>query len=258
MILRQQTNGWLLYWCLTWYYLKISFTLAFPIPSKKFPSLIQLTFLYFDCFNVQNITPTAVKVEHFTDLVRTFQLPPILSLTGRQIDVEKLWYSAMDLVEARAKFKVSSSRCLLDLKFNFKYGLLEMPLLVLNNLTEALIQNLMALELFRHGENKYIMDYFYILGFLVNTNKDMDLLCDKGIVVNYLRDNKAATSMVKNLCTNFSWTCMNSDYNNICKALNAFYEKPLHRWKAFLTHEYFSTPLKVASSIPGLWKLLRK
>ena len=73
-----------------------------------------------------------------------------------------------------------------------------MPLLVLNNLTEALIQNLIALELFRHGENKYIMDYFYILGFLVNTNnKDMDLLCDKGNVVNYLRDNKAATSMVK-------------------------------------------------------------
>ena len=90
-----------------------------------------------------------------------------------------------------------------------------MPLLVLNNLTEALIQNLIALELFRHGENKYIMDYFYILGFLVNTNnKDIYLLCDKGIVVNYLRDNKAATSMVKNLCTNFSWLCMNSDYNN--------------------------------------------
>ena len=37
---------------------------------------------------------------------------------------------------------------------------------------------------------------------------------------------------------------MNSDYNNICRELNAFYEKPLHRWKAFLRHEYFSTPLK--------------
>lgn len=158
----------------------------------------------------------------------------------------------MDLVEAGVKFKVSSSRCLLDLKFNFELGLLEMPLLVINNHTEALIRNPMALELFRHGEKNYIMDYFYILNFLVNNAKDMDLLCDKGIVVNYLSDNKAATSMVKNPCTNFSWSCMNSDYNNICRELNAFYEKPLHRWKAFLRHEYFSTPLKVASSIPCL------
>ena len=59
--------------------------------------------------------------------------------------MEKLWYSEMDLVEAGVEFKVSSSRCLLELKFNFKYGLLKMPLLVLNNHTEALIQNLMAL-----------------------------------------------------------------------------------------------------------------
>ena len=184
---------------LPFFVLKILFTLAFPSPSKKFLSLIQLTFLYFDCFNVQNITSIDVKieVEHFTDLVRTFQLPPIPSLTGRQIDVEKLWYSAMDLVEAGVKFKVSSSRCLLDLKFNFEYRLLEMPLLVINNHTEALTQNLMALELFRHGEKKYIMDYFYILNFLVNNTKDMDLLCDKGVMVNYLSDNKAATSMVK-------------------------------------------------------------
>ena len=68
---------------LPFFVLEILFTLAFPSPSKKFPSLIQLTFLYFDCFNVQNITPIDVKIEHFTDLVRTFQLPPIPSLTGR-------------------------------------------------------------------------------------------------------------------------------------------------------------------------------
>ena len=158
----------------------------------------------------------------------------------------------MDLVEAEVKFKVSSSLCLLDLKFNFEYGLLKMPLLVINNHTEALIRNLMALELFCHREKKYIMDYFYILNILINNTKYMDLLCNNGIVVNYLSDNKAAKSMVKNLCTNFSWSCMNSDYNNICRELNAFYEKPLHMWKAFFKHEYFSTPLKVASSIPGL------
>ena len=68
---------------LPFFVLEILFTLAFPSPSKKFPSLIQLTFLYFDCFNVQNITPIDVKIEHFTDLVRTFQLPPIPSLKGR-------------------------------------------------------------------------------------------------------------------------------------------------------------------------------
>ena len=49
------------------------------------------------------------------------------------------------------------------------------------------------------------------ISLIINTSKDVDLLCDKGIFINYLGDSDAAASAVKNLNTNILWTYMNSD-----------------------------------------------
>jgi len=49
---------------------------------------------------------------------------------------------------------------------------------------------------------------------------------------------------------------MNSDYYDLCKELNVFYEKPWHRWKATLKHEYFSTPWGMTSTIAAIFLLV--
>ncbi|KAK7852372.1 hypothetical protein CFP56_039149, partial [Quercus suber] len=55
---------------------------------------------------------------------------------------------------------------------------------------------------------------------LIDTTKDMDLLCQKEILVNYLGDSNKATSAVSNLNTEILWFDMNSDYKRICKELS--------------------------------------
>ncbi|KAM4126182.1 hypothetical protein ACB094_01G368800 [Castanea mollissima] len=233
--------------------LKKLFKLVYPKLSNSF-SLIDLTFKFFEHFNVQKIPPKNVKIEHFTDLIRIFQLPQLQSLPKRQTGSEMvtLSYSATQLHEAGVKFQVNSSKCLLDITFDFKNGVLEMPCLELYDETEALIRNVMAFEQSCFGEKIFITDYFFFLDDLVNTTKDIDLLCDKRIIRNYLGDNKAATSLVNKLGINVSWSGINPNYNRIFKELIAFCEKPWHKWKATLRHQYFSTPWRTASTIAAI------
>ena len=168
---------------LPFFVLEKLFNLIYPNCSNS-SSLIDLTFKFFDDFNVQEVTPKNVQIEHFTDLIRIFQLPQLQSLPKRQTgsEIVTLLYSATQLHEAGVKFRVNSSKCLLDITFEIKNGVLEMPRLELHDGTETLIRNVMALEEFLYPTNKCVTDYFIFLDDLVNTAKDMDLLCNKKIV----------------------------------------------------------------------------
>ena len=130
--------------------------------------------------------------------------------------------------------------------------MLEIPRLELYDQTEALIRNVMAFEQYCSGEKTYLRDYFVFLDRLVNTTRDIDFLCDKRIIRNYLGDNDAATSLVNKLNINVHWSSKNPNHNCICKQLNDFYEKPWHKWKATLWHQYFSTPWRSASTIAAI------
>ena len=107
------------------------------IPNdSNFPSLIQLAFYFFKSLNIHNKAPH-VEIQHFTDLLRFFQLPPpnkLLSYRETKMVFHK--YSATQLREAGVTFKVASSKCVLDL--NFKKGVLEIPLSKFQDCTEVL------------------------------------------------------------------------------------------------------------------------
>lgn len=96
---------------------------------------------------------------------------------------------------------------------------------------------------------------------LINTIEDINLLCDRGILVNRLGDNKAALSLVKKLITNIKLSDMNSDFTIICEGLNEFYKKPFHRLKATLSvttlkNQYFDNPWRGAGTIAACLLLL--
>ena len=239
---------------LPFFVLEELYSIAIPSGPKS-RSLMELTIDFFDHYNIQNMSHEEIstgEISHFTDLLRIFQLCCPLDLPKRTQGVGKPSYSATLLHEAGVKFRVSSEKSLLCISFDLKDGELEIPRLTLFNYTEVLIRNIIALEQSHYLGNTYVTDYFVILDFLINTTKDMDLLCDKGIVDNYLGDNKAATSLINNLNTNIVWFDMNRKYKHICKRLNKFYEKPWHRWKASLRHRYCNTPWRAASTFAAI------
>ncbi|XP_075650444.1 UPF0481 protein At3g47200-like isoform X1 [Castanea sativa] len=218
-------------------------------------TLMELAFDFFQCYNFQNMAFQELdsEIEHFTDLVRLFYLGKCEDLPERSSGGAKLAYSATQLHEAGVKFEKATKRYrrnrgFLDLRFDSKNGVLEIPCITLNDEKIRLIRNISALEQSSFVGHTYVTDFFVILDFLINTSKDVDLLCDKGILVNYLGDSKAAATVVNSLNTNILWDYMNPRYSKICEDLNAFYKKRWHRWRATLCRQYFSTPWRAAST----------
>uniref|UniRef100_A0A2N9HR53 Uncharacterized protein n=1 Tax=Fagus sylvatica TaxID=28930 RepID=A0A2N9HR53_FAGSY len=238
--------------------------LALPSKSNSIP-LIQLTFEFFEELNIHK-SPN-VKIKHFTDLLRFFQLPPTNKLPKRIPNPIFPKYSVTQLHEAGVKFKVASRRrdekvstkCVRDevpsrriLDLSFKNGVLEIPHSEFSDSTEALVRNIMALEQCDYISETYVTDFYSILDDLINTNEDVELLINKGILVNYLGDNNAVRSLINNLNRGIIFQNMNSEFCHLCEDLNEYYEQPWHRWKAMLRHQYFSTPWRSASTVAAI------
>jgi hypothetical protein len=250
MISNIANDMWLLENQLPFFVIKEIFDFAFAY--SNFPSFAQLTFKFFSVYNTQEMSPDSnLEIIHFLDLLRTFFLPQSLRLPQRGNDIggEHL-YTASQLHDTGVKFKVGSSKCLLDLKF--KDGVLEIPCLKLYNNTESLFRNLVALEQCLYLLDAYVSDYISLLDFLIDTVKDVDLLVRKRILVHALGDSNAVTTLVNNLDTNVSHWYSNSIYCDLYKDLNTFYEDPRHIWKATLRRDYFSTPWITASTVAAI------
>ncbi|KAL4655112.1 hypothetical protein ACB092_01G427300 [Castanea dentata] len=200
------------------------YLVAFPCLSNTYPFhssnhvLIELTFKYFGRYNIQckHARPD-VKIEHFTDLLRIFHLPPPEQLPNRDTKLIKHLYSATHLHKAGVKFEVENRSCL-DIKF--EKGVLKIPCFEVDDYKEVVIRNIMALEQTRHITSAYISDYYFMLDLLINTKRD-------GI----------------------TGVRMRAHYVDLSKKLDNFYKNPWHNWKATLRRRYFSTPWRTTSTI---------
>ena len=228
--------------------------LAFPSLSgfSNYDALLKLSIKYFGpsfIFQFRDDLPN-VEIYHFTDLLRTVQLPPPKKQPERSCKVICLMYTATQLHEAGVKFEFGTSEGCFEIKF--EKGVLKIPSLELNDWTEVLIRNIMALEQICYIDDAYFTDYFLLMDSLINTIKDVDLLCDEKILFNCLGDNDAAKSMINRLNNGITWVTKRDDYIDLCKKLNSFYEKPWHSWKATLRRQYFSTPWRAASTVAAI------
>ncbi|KAG6701217.1 hypothetical protein I3842_08G154600 [Carya illinoinensis] len=226
--------------------LDILFSLACA-PDDEYPSFTLLAIDFFERIRAQKLPQNLeADARHFADLARAFFLPSLKLLRQRNLVCADHLYTASQLYEAGVKFKVSSSKCLLDLKFT--KGTLEIPCVKLYNQTETRYRNIIAFEQCHYPYESHFTNYIVLLSFLINTSKDVDLLIRKGIIINGLGSSNAVASFLNNLGTNVVYDGRNSAYCELFEDLNAFYENPKNTWKATLKRDYFSTPWRIAST----------
>ncbi|XP_037494250.1 putative UPF0481 protein At3g02645 [Jatropha curcas] len=118
--------------------------------------------------------------------------------SGQRMMLIESLYSATKLHEAGVKFKVDKKAWPLDIKF--ERGELKMPRFEVHDGTERLIRNLMAFEQCHYPNDPYICEYILILDFLVDTERDVELLIQNGIITNLLGECKSVARMVNKLC----------------------------------------------------------
>ncbi|XP_061370443.1 UPF0481 protein At3g47200-like [Gastrolobium bilobum] len=221
------------------------------LPSRQHPSFVDLTFEYFEECNRHNMKHTD-SMKHFTDLLRIFFLPQLDGRPERSKDelITHL-FSATELDEAGVKFRVKKEKShLFDLKFSGRY--LEIPKFSVEDDTESLFRNMMALEQCHYPSETYITDYVVVLDYLINTSKDVDVLVQNGIIINMLGDSSAVAKLFNGLCNSIVLTNCNSDYIRISEELNAYYKHPWNSAKATLRRDYCNTPWQMVASIAAI------
>ncbi|KAJ7966156.1 hypothetical protein O6P43_015672 [Quillaja saponaria] len=233
------------------------FNVAFASRSSYPTSFLDLAFEFYsgECFTHtknQQLSPSPdMNIKHFTDLIRYFQLPPPKRQQSRSdFAPPRQLPSITELKEAGVNFEPSSEECLLDLKFSGK--VLKIPSFVVDDRTETVFRNVMALEQCHYPCDSYITDYIVLLDFLISTAKDVDILVKEDIITNYLGDSNRVADLFNNLWKNVTHSNFNQEYLELCEKLGEFYKNPWHKRKATLKRDYFGTPWMTAASIAGI------
>ncbi|BAU02060.1 hypothetical protein LR48_Vigan10g129900 [Vigna angularis] len=229
-----------------------------PVTDFDSLSFLGITFQYFRKYNYMNINENAIESpKHFTDLLRTFMQPSKIcheNLKGGYM--VKHLPSASQLSEVGLIFKASSNKCLFDFKYHRLRGVMEMPCLTIDDRTEIRLRNILALEQCHYVLSPNITQYLFFLYFLIKTEKDVNILIDKKIIVNWMSDAGAVAKMFNYLCSNVIVSYISEEYCLLYDDLIKFHENPRNKYKAIFYHEYFNTPWKKASTTAAVLLLL--
>lgn len=121
-----------------------------------------------------------------------------------------------------------------------------MPKLTILELTEPLFRNLIAFEQCYHGRSPKITSYALLMDNLIGSSKDIDFLCEKKIVDNWLNSEDAAQFFNKLYSDTF---VKQFYYGELCAEVNGYYKITWHKWLEKLKRHYLSNPWKVTSVV---------
>ncbi|OAY55411.1 hypothetical protein MANES_03G151900v8 [Manihot esculenta] len=145
---------------------------------------------------------------------------------------------AIELREAGIKFKSIETHNLFAI--SFVNGVIEIPKIEITDFTECVLRNLVAYEQLPFGSPKYFSEYVGIMNSLIDSAKDVELLCRKGIIDNWMGDDETVAILFNNLGKHVFYE--RALYPDIVNNVNEHYKKRSNLWMAKLRHDYFQSP----------------
>ncbi|XP_048137790.1 UPF0481 protein At3g47200-like [Rhodamnia argentea] len=223
--------------------------------GPKEPSeLINVATWYFD-FRPRDLSQNATlrrtlrESKHLLHLMHacwTSGLPSRPSRTQMTEENFAFVSSITELRESGVRLKAvqGQGRHEMDIKFN--NGILEIPVFTVQDHTESRLRNLIAYEQHRQGGDvNYFTDYVTFMDCLINSSKDVERLCRKGITKNYLGDNEVVAQMFNKMGDYI--TLSNFYYFDIFKNVNAHCKRKTNGWMAKLRREHLNSPWALLS-----------
>jgi hypothetical protein len=131
---------------------------------------------------------------------------------------------------------------------------LELPAFIVDHETNCVFRNIMALEQCHYPTEAYICNYILLLDSLINTEKDVDLLVEKKVIVNQVGSDEAVARLVNKL--GHQILTEGSCYYELSQRLNGHYEDFWNRNMATLTTTYFRDIWRGTATVVGIIFLL--
>ncbi|KAK1568930.1 hypothetical protein Q3G72_030560 [Acer saccharum] len=219
------------------------------VPGGK--SLIQLTVEFFGNIfssNQPSINPVEFEnqeIRHILDLLRLSLLSPF---EKEQSNAQHFgWQTlpcATSIKAAGIKFKRVSSSSILDIRFS--NGVLEIPPLLIQETTETILRNLISYEQCYPNCQPRITSYAKLMDNLIDSTRDMDILCESDVIDNWLNPDDATQFF--NRLHNDAYMKM-FYYNELCSRVNDHCKRWWPRWRTFYMDNYFGTPWAVVSQV---------
>ncbi|KAK1294796.1 UPF0481 protein [Acorus calamus] len=164
-------------------------------------------------------------------------------------DTNDIIRSAMELNEAGIRFKTSRSDSLEDISFH--HGVLYLPPIVVDDVTESMFLNLMAFERLHVGAGNQVTSYVFFMDNIIDSSKDVALLNSKGIIQNAVGSDKAVAKLFNSLSKDVTLD-QDGPLDEVHRKVNKYCRKSWNMWRANLIHTYFRSPwafLSLAAAI---------
>ncbi|TXG65686.1 hypothetical protein EZV62_006961 [Acer yangbiense] len=191
--------------------------------------------------------------KHFVDLLRL-----CIELADRQLVIEidtmhtPTLPTITELHLAGIKFEVGSNKPLFDIRFDKIKGTLEIPKLRISYISPY-FRNLQMFEAL-YCETNYVNDYAILLGQLVSSPKDAELLILNGILEN--TESVDPSTFCGEIGKQARGKYKRFYYKDLARDLNAYCKSPWHKQNANLKQNYFNTPWASISVIAAALLLL--
>ncbi|KAK3443819.1 UPF0481 protein At3g47200 [Eucalyptus grandis] len=222
------------------------------------PSLAKLALWFFNCL-VQR--PVHVlencydkEGKHLLDLFHLSYIPDCQEKQRRPSRSLHLIRSAKELNQAGVKFKPRKTHSILDVKF--RNGVLEIPLLTIDDFWSSLFLNFVAFEQCYCLSSKHFTTYANLMGCLIKTPADAGFLGYHKIIENYIGTDEEVALFFNNVRKDVAFDVKRSYLSKVFEEVNESCRNYWHvQWAEFM-HTYFNTPWSFMSAAAALLLLL--
>ncbi|XP_016441764.1 UPF0481 protein At3g47200-like [Nicotiana tabacum] len=143
---------------------------------------------------------------------------------------------------------------LFDIKF--ENGVMTIPCFEVFDCTETILRNLIAYEQQSSDVHpRYFSDFSIFMDYLIDSDKDVSLLRQKGIIKNEIGEDKRVASLFNKIGEGVAIS-YDFYYKQEYLMLVQHCEKPWNRMKASLRHNYFNSPWAGASTVGAVILLI--
>ncbi|KAJ3683520.1 hypothetical protein LUZ60_013747 [Juncus effusus] len=159
-----------------------------------------------------------------------------------------------ELHDAGVKFKRNSSPRLFDISFN--KGVMQMPLLVVDNTIRTIFTNLVAFEQSQIMKSRIFTSYVVLWNMLIDTSTDVSLLEHKGILELVQHNEEQAADFFNELADCWSLDYDDHYYSDLFSEIQRFSSSTWNRSRAKLMQDYFNNPWSSISVVAGVFLLI--
>ncbi|KAJ0246579.1 Transmembrane protein [Hirschfeldia incana] len=211
----------------------------------------ELTITHFDLLDKKG---SNAKFKHFTDLFWCVRVEtvPVHAFERCYMPMYQM-YNADKLDGGGIKFEVVKDSSL-SVLVTFDKGVLKIPNFLADDDAEITIRNIMALEQCHYPFNSHVSDYIMFLDFLIDTEKDVSLLVEKGIITDWLGNHGSVAKMVNKLCLGVLNN--GSFYTEIANKVTSHYGNSCNKSRSILRRVYFSNLWRGTATLVAAFLLL--